>query len=211
MADTPIPAILGTLSGWLANINTTIGLINSRFASRPYVWANAAARTAQTGMTIGEYGYQTDTQVTYRAISSTTTEAWSSPWITWATAPTNVTVGTGGSASTSQKYRYVAGRLNVQCKYVLGTTGSSVTGQPSITIPVSVTQPIAGAADLDSSGNIYDVSATTVYRCRPRLVSATSFIISSYSAGSYGGITSSAPMTWAAGDVLQVEFWADPA
>ena len=39
-------------------------------SSTDYLWANAAARTAQTGMIAGERGYQTDTGITYRRDTS---------------------------------------------------------------------------------------------------------------------------------------------
>jgi len=38
--------------------------------STDYLWANAAARTAQTGMVAGQKGYQTDTGITYRRDTS---------------------------------------------------------------------------------------------------------------------------------------------
>lgn len=64
MAD--IPAIAGSDTGtWKSILNTIIGLINGKFNSRPYIWANDAARTGQAGMVEGESGYQTDTDVRY--------------------------------------------------------------------------------------------------------------------------------------------------
>ena len=54
-------ALTTNLATMAASIQTAF---TNRFASKQantYVWANAAARTAQTGMTIGDIGYQTDT------------------------------------------------------------------------------------------------------------------------------------------------------
>lgn len=183
-----------------------------KVASGWTVCADATARAAlvtNSDAYEGMHVYQLDTKVEYIYLSS----AWvpfHSDWITWATAPTNVVVGTGGAASSVQKYKYVAGRLAFNVRFVLGTTGFSVTGQPAVTLPLSIVQAIAGAGDMEGVGNIYDTSAATAYRAKPRQTSATSVIVSSYSAGSYGGITASTPMTWAAGDVLAFEFWADP-
>jgi len=67
MADSAIPPVVGSVvGGWVAAFNTVISLINGRFASRPYRWANSSARTAQAGMTAGEVGYQVDTATVYR-------------------------------------------------------------------------------------------------------------------------------------------------
>lgn len=211
MAD--IPAIAGSDTGtWKSLVNAIISLINGKFNSRPYQWANAAARTAQTGMTVGEFGYQADTQVLYRANAATTAEPWESPWITWSTAPTNLTVGTGGSATSVQRYRYIGGRTLWQVHYILGTSGQSVTGQPTINLPLSLQLPVARTAELVSAGSIYDVSATTTFQARARIniTTANQIAVSSYT-GTYAGITNLAPMTWAAGDELAVEWWADPA
>lgn len=40
--------------------------VNDTRQIQSFVWANAAARTAQTGMAEGDWGYQQDTDVTYR-------------------------------------------------------------------------------------------------------------------------------------------------
>ena len=40
--------------------------ITNKRQIQTFVWANTAARTAQTGMIAGDFGYQTDTGVTYR-------------------------------------------------------------------------------------------------------------------------------------------------
>jgi hypothetical protein len=41
-------------------------LVNDTRQIQTFVWANSAARTAQTGMIAGDFGFQTDTSTTYR-------------------------------------------------------------------------------------------------------------------------------------------------
>lgn len=65
MAD--IPEISGADTGtWKSILNTIIGLINGKFNARPYKWADAAARAAETGMTEGDIGDQADTNQRWR-------------------------------------------------------------------------------------------------------------------------------------------------
>ncbi len=47
--------------------------INNTRQIQSFVWANAAARTAQTGMNEGDWGFQQDTDVTYRYSAATWT------------------------------------------------------------------------------------------------------------------------------------------
>ena len=211
---TDIPAISGSSTGtWKSLVDAVISLINGKFNSRPYIWANAAARTAQTGMTIGEYGYQTDTQVTYRAISATTTEVWQSTWITWSTAPTNLAVGTGGSALQQQKYKYIGGRVFFDCKYVLGTSGASMGTAPVINLPVTLVRPSSRFFKLSAAVGMFDTSATAQADGLATLNALSAVqVLATYLVGATStSITATAPWTWAAGDELAVQFWADVA
>lgn len=149
--------------------------------------------------------------VVYRWSGSAWKE-WESDWITWTTAPTNLAVGTGGSASSSQRYRWINGRALFKCKYVLGSSGASVSDSPVINLPFSLAPLTTRFAALDGSGSIYDLSTTTAYfvRARINVTTADQVVISQFT-GSYVAISSSSPMTWASGDELGVEFWGDPA
>lgn len=176
-----------------------------------YRWADSTARNAQTGMVAGDLGYQTDTGVVYRYDGSAW-KAWESDWITWATPPTNLTIGTGGSAAMVQRYRWVAGRLSFQYSYTLGTSGFSV-GNIVINLPFPVFQAVVRFPQLVGSGTLYDASTTNVsYTGFPRLngTEPDKVVIGIY-AGTYTTINSTTPWTWAAGDVIGGEFWADPA
>ena len=176
-----------------------------------YDWANAAARTAQTGMLGGYRGYQRDTGVTYR-YDGAAWKAWESPWIAWTTAPTGITVGTGGAASSLQQYKYVAGRLCFEYKFILGSSGQSVGTAPYLTVPMNLILPAPRYATLPGDGSCLDSDTSTADYTKARInaTTANQVLISKY-AGTYSNITATVPWTWAAGDTLGGEFWADPA
>ncbi len=73
-------------------------LVNDTRQIQSFLWANSAARSAQTGMVGGDFGYQTDTGVTYRYSGS----AWVAfyPGALVSIIPTSV-AGTGVSYSTT--------------------------------------------------------------------------------------------------------------
>jgi hypothetical protein len=210
-----ISSISGSSTGtWKSLINAVITQINAAFASRPYVWADSTARLAQTGMTIGETGYQTDTQVTYRATSSTATVAWSSPWITYTPTLTNVAVGTGGSALSSFKYRYVGGNIQVKGSLVLGTSGASVGSNPKFTLPVN-REALTHPYQMIPGGSLYDTSSV-VQRVAGVAADNTSvdtvrFYFLTPTGGNYDWPTALLPWTWAAGDAFFVDFQYTPA
>jgi len=205
MADSAIPAVVGsTVGGWVAAINTVIGLINGRFASRPYVWANSTARLAQTGMTVGEYGYQTDTQVTYRATSSTATVPWSSPWITYTPTLTNITLGAG--SVTRYRYRYEQGMVRDEYFIQLGTSGMAMGSTPTKTLPVTASTNASTPSFRAADGNVYAFDSSTLasHIIAALITSATvvRFSTPGYSTTAPAGISSTAPFTWAASDVI---------
>jgi len=68
-----------------------------------YRWANAAARTAQSGMVAGSYGYQIDTDIRYRYSTAGVWTEWEKGWTTWTPVlnlfPVSNPLGTTGSAT----------------------------------------------------------------------------------------------------------------
>lgn len=132
-------------------------------------------------------------------------------WTTWATAPTNLVVGTGGAAQMVQRYKRIAGRYYIDYRYVLGSSGASVGSGPTINLPfnVAILNPQGGMTVGD--GAVYDLSAAaTPAFTKAVLQSATTARIFTYT-GTIANITGTAPITWAAGDILAGGFWVDPA
>lgn len=181
-------------------------------AGRVFRPADAAARTALSSsyaLRAGDLAFQVDTAITYRH-NGTTWKEWESDWITWATAPTNLTVGSGGSASSLQRYKWITGRLYFDFKFVLGSSGASMGTSPTLNLPVTVTMNVTGSL-LTGDGAVRDVSVpSTPAYTKASLGTTTTVTIVTYT-GTTASITSTAPMTWAAGDILAGGFWAEPA
>jgi len=106
------------------------GLINNNRQVQTYIWANAAARTAQTGMLEGAIGYQSDTDVYY----SYTGAAWVLLVPTSRIIPSAATNGsvsaTGVVTSTAQSLvrvrdAFPAGFTAFQVDYDITTSGAT--------------------------------------------------------------------------------------
>lgn len=206
----PNTSAVPDVPGDLLLLGQRIAKMAQGFTDAPDAAARAALVTngdAFEGLRV----YQIDTKATYVYESS----AWvlkDSDWITWATVPTNIAIGTGGSAASVQRYKYINGRVYFDYKYTLGTSGASVGTGPVINLPFSVTQIIPTNAQLVGDGNIYDVSAVSgafYTKARLNATSASQAVIATFAAGAYVTITATAPITFAAGDIIAGGFWAD--
>jgi hypothetical protein len=101
--------------------------------------ADLAVTTGDAAMNLyptGQFAFDISTGITYRW-NGTTWKGWESDWITFTPTITNLVVGTGGSASSVWAYKFVAGDVKVKFSLVLGTSGASVSGIPTITLPVA--------------------------------------------------------------------------
>lgn len=211
-----IPIVPGSDTGtWKSWMNTIVAAIQALFnarADQTYRWADATARAAQTGMVVGNTGYQSDTGITYR-YNGSAWDLWESGWITWATAPTNLTVGTGGSAGTVQRYKYINGRIWFECAYTLGTSGQSVGTNPQINLPFSIAM-LGGVNGgmLLGDGIVYDAApgAAVSNFVKAIQITASTVFPRTYN-GTVTAISATAPITFAAGDKIAVGFWGDPA
>jgi hypothetical protein len=210
-----IPAISGPDTGtWKSILNTIIGLINGKINSRPYQWANSTARLAQTGMVLGELGLQADTQVTYRALTATTTQPWNSPWITYTATLTGFAVGTGGSALNSTRYRYVNGEIEVDAKFVFGTSGTTFPTSPTFTLPVTAaTVKHNNMIYAPGGGSVNDATGSPYSSIVHAPVAAVDKVTVAPNPGaaSIGNYTTTSPFTWAAGDTIACRFMMTPA
>lgn len=180
-----------------------------------YVWADAAARAAETGMIAGEKGYQTDTKIVYRYDGSAW-KAWESDWTTYTPTMTNYTVGTGGSVKNVWEWKYELGLVHVRFRTVLGSSGFSVAPSSSV---VSFALPVAMAAlqhsfePLNGTGVI--TSSTVSDRKIVTFLSDDSdvneFRVYSVASPDFLPITPTSPHTWAAGSRMSGEFTYKPA
>lgn len=103
-ADGTTLASLETITAAMANSVQTA--LNKRQA-KSFVWADSTARNAQTGMTEGDIGLQSDTAVYYIYQGTS--------WLVWAKAPTAYTPTITGPATsaTSFSYSIEGGRVHV--------------------------------------------------------------------------------------------------
>ena len=175
-------------------------------------YADAAARTsAIPAPVLGMKTVLTSTEIVYRYDGSTWKE-WESDWIIWTTAPSNLVVGSGGPASSLQRYKWINGRIYFNFKFILGSSGASMGTQPTLNLPLSVILRIPANNIAEGDAGAYDLSLTTGYFCKMLIQTATTvYIRHTYTGSATSTINSTSPFTWAAGDMLAGGFWGDPA
>jgi len=181
-------------------------------AARP---ANAAALAAITGMVTGDKAYQVDTGVTYR-YNGAAWKGWESDWLTYTATLTGFVIGTGGSALSDTKYRFEQGRVRVRFNFVFGTTGATFPTTPKFTYP-----PVTPVTPIGYSfyeGNITYATAGGIIATGWVLSfgTSTTTVILGRDTGSGGATaldypTTTLPITFAAGSVMQGSFLYDPA
>jgi len=138
-------------------------------------------------------------------------KAWESDWITYTCTPGNFTIGTGGSVNAA-KYRYVNGRVEVDIKLVLGSSGASVTGVPvTLTLPVNSTAWSTAFMPVPGGGGASDTSASTFFPAAIITNNGSVSTVRVYVNNPLVNISSTVPFTWAATDVLAATFSYDPA
>lgn len=195
--------------------------IDWRVQGRIYADTKAHLDTATTTLTaisdvifrIGDIAYAADTTISYRW-SGAAWIAWESPWITYNATLTGFAVGTGGSALNSTRYRYVGGEIEVDAKFVFGTSGTTFPTSPTFTTPVT-------AAALKHANMIYAPGGGSVI-----LAAGTPFSSIVHAAGTsvttvtvapnpgsagVANYTPTSPFTFAAGSTIACRFMMNPA
>ena len=127
----------------------------------------------------------------------------------WSPTLTNLSKGTTGTVVARWRQW---GMVEFRVQVTLGGTGISLANPPQISLPVAAAGDyVTGPAGLFSA-SLFDSSAGTAghYLANARLVD-TSTIGLTYAAGPSGGITSTVPFTFAAGDVVTVVGSYEPA
>lgn len=207
--STPIFFYQADLPRGLRTLVTTDG-VNFIAMSGEYVWADATARAAATGMSAGDFGRQVDTLVQYRYDGSAWKE-WQSSWLTYTATLTGTTVGTGGTHT--GRYRWEQGRVRVQTFTVLGSSGFTFGGYV-VALPVTAATPHSSFCGYVSSASFDDVSSGNSYEGFVAATAASTTQASVLLMGTNGlrvGPSASTPFTWAAGDKIKTEFVYDPA
>lgn len=204
-ADTSTPMSAEAISAAEAtSVNDVIQelIVNNR-QLQDYLWPDAAARSAQTGMQDGDEGYQVDTKISYRYYDGA--------WRVWSTltsfsfTPTwvNLTVGNG---TQDWVYNIAAGRVFVSGNLLFGST-TAVTGTNfRFSVPVpgifaseeSLGQAIFNDAGVRYHGEMhYDIGLAAPL-ARVFTVSGANILDTNTSATS--------PFTWAVNDRFSASF-----
>lgn len=205
----------GTTAASLADITsamaTSVQNALSLREGHSFRWANSTEKTAQTGMAIGELGYQVDNDTTYIYSGSA--------WNVWSKAPATYspTFTAFTASSSSFTYSISAGVVRVIGKAVCGTT--LPTGSITFTTPtgynIDTTSFATAQAAVIGIGGVDDASTTSDYPVNVRVTSATSvsIVAPTYNGAAAGvaylTLTATAaaiPLTWASGDTLYVNF-----
>lgn len=140
-----------------------------------------------------------DDSITNAMLDTTAGElggAWAAYTATW----TNLVQTSGSKIG---RYQQVGKTVRFVARFTLGS-GSSVTGSPTVTLPVTA-QGNVGATQL--LGTMYDSSATTFYPGLVTLTTTTATVLSLDASGTYLKATAGSgiiPFTWATGDWIEV-------
>lgn len=128
-------------------------------------------------------------------------------WIDFTPSLSNWTIGTGGSAGTTAKYIQIGKTVFVRIKSTLGTSGFSVTGEPTFNLPVTAA---SNYANLDSVGIMWMLAGGAGFSGYFRFTSTTACkIVPMVASGTYvsdGTVSSTTPGTWAAGGLFTGTF-----
>lgn len=182
-------------------------------------FADASARTAAftaAGITptLGMRSVLTSDEITYR-YNGSAWKAWESAWTTYVATLTGFAVGTGGSALNSTKYRYVGGDVEIDFKFIFGTSGQTFPTSPTFTLPSGIALQAAPWINfILNNCNLLDSGTANI---RAGMVgystAATDKVTISYQNAllTTTGISVTAPWTWAAGDAFAGRFIFTPA
>lgn len=188
---------------------TQIALDNHEIYS--YRWDDSSGRTAETGMRVGDLGYQVDTDTLYR-YDGASWVVYNQPKTSYSTTPSNLSVGTGGSVDSY--FSVQNGWVTVEIQVLLGSSGASVGSNPTFTLPTPAYVPFATGviASPPAIGNIWMFDSSTPANTVVGFVAiqdgGTSVVPRQTG---YTSVTSTSPFTWASGDRMVLRFTYESA
>jgi len=208
-ADGTTPASLADITSAMAT--SVQDALNLR-EGHSFSWADASARSAQTGMATGDIGYQVDTDTFYIYNGSA--------WKIWAKQAASYTpTFTSFTASSSTfTYSIAGGVVTVTGKATCSTT--LPTGSIRFTTPsgynIDTTALATAEAAIIGTGGLDVTGSSTNYGLNVRVSSSTqvALIAQSYNPTSATNpsyvvtatTSASVPKVWASGDVFYVTF-----
>jgi hypothetical protein len=172
----------------------TSAFYNTNIREQVNVTCTAATRPSHVD---GRRIFETDTNKKYISDGSTWHLDGGSNWTTYTPSWTNLTVGNGVTAA---QYRYVPGGIWVKGRLTFGTT-TSITGNPSQTIPNSETSSASSGNSLGVA--LFNDSGTRIFiGAIDCAASSTTFTFNHTESGNSGGVNATNPMTWVTGDII---------
>ena len=207
-ADGTTPASLADITSAMATSVQTA--LNVR-ELHSFSWANSTEKSAQTGMAIGDIGYQIDNLIYYRWNGSSW-KIWNKAAVAYSPTFTNLT-----PTSTNFVYSIAAGvvRITGTCvNSTTTTTGIRMTLPTGFNIDTTyVSTDTTNFITSLGTAMFYDLSAVTGYPGNVSPYSATSVLFGRYIAstanltvGAVGGATQPFGAAWASGDILTANF-----
>ena len=119
----------------------------------------------------------------------------------WTPTYTGITVGTGGNAANTGAYLRLGNIVIFYGSFVLGTSGFSVSGDPTLTLPVTPMSNTGGDRIAFGINVAFDVSnSSKAYSGNLYTGNAGTSVFFSSDQAIYGRFAATAPFTWAAGD-----------
>lgn len=152
----------------------------------------------------GQCIYETDTdRVLYYNGSTWVLGGWRNG--TYTPTLSGMAIGTGGSAANNAYYAWSNGVLVVWGTVVFGTSGTTFPTSPTLSLPSGFTASVVIGSLPIGTCTLID-NGTQTYWAMTRLPSTTTVaIIVPTVSGSFlvhGGVTTTSPFTWAAGDSI---------
>jgi len=201
-ADGTTPASLADITSAVAT--SVQNALNFREAHN-FSWANTTAKSAQTGMEIGDIGYQIDNKVFYIYNGSA--------WKIWAKAPETYAPSINNIPASSSDFIFsvAGGVVSISGNIV---SSGAIFGEITISLPIgfNINSAIlqASSAVIIGVGGVDDASTTTNYPIGVRVFTSSSVSLAAYNAAStYLTVvptSATVPLTWAASDVVTINF-----
>jgi hypothetical protein len=180
--------------------------LNELMAQATPIFETTTARDAAlTAPVDGMFAYTTTTPTsTLWKYNGAAWKAQDGPWTTFTPSWLNFTLGNGTNGYF--KYRYIGGNMQISGQLTYGST-SNLYGTLSMTFPDSFTTNPETYQDRSPNIIIYDQSATEHYTAFgwPNTTNVTFYQFTSFTGSPFlNPVNGTNPMTWAAGDTVQV-------
>jgi hypothetical protein len=128
-------------------------------------------------------------------------------WAAWSPTPTNFAVGTGGDAGITARYVQLGDFVTCQISIVFGTTGNSVSGAMTVSLPVTARALVTGTSRVPWGNCIMGDTGVAAYPGQVEQVDGTTARFVFFDSNADGEQTnvstsSTTPFTWDDADWL---------